>query len=529
MEKSLSQLLRSAPSSAAVEDTSARLDAAALLERSSSLAQGLHEVGIVAGDRVALMLDHAIDRVIALFAIAHVGAVSVPINRRLRALQISHIVRDCGVRVLIGDAVTLREVTPLLDELSTVQIVIEQSRDDALTCAPEGAAIARGWFDFDQLSAVASGDAVPRTVDGESLATILYTSGSTGAPKGVMLSHASLCDGAEIGAQHLKLSADDRVLGFIELSNVAGLHQLLTTLAGGSTLVLRTYNPFDDFALLLATCRITGMNVTPTQIAALLARADDFKKPEVRPRLRYMACGGGALRPAMRDEILKLLPTDEMFLMYGLTEAVRCAATTPEIAGARIGCIGEAVGTTTIEIVDDDLEPVPRGSTGEILVRGPTVAMGYWQRPAETAKMFVDTPRGRALRTGDLGRVDDDGQLICLGRRDLVIKSAGYRISPTEIEAVLASSDAVAAAAVIGVPDDLLGEAIHAYIVPASAGLEPSTLIRRCRAALPAYMVPVNIVAVPDLPMTVAGKVDYAALRARGTQSPAPASGKKST
>ena len=502
-----------APDRSAFLEDGAATSYAAAASRSNGLARALADLGLQRGDRVGLLLARATDRALALFAVAQAGGVAVSINRRLVASQVAHLARDCEMRACIVDRALLGLLAG--EALPPLAFVVERAVADAPPCEDGDGAPVVTRYDFDALCAVAG--SVDAGGAGDELAAILYTSGSSGPPKGVMLSHANLAALGTGGAEHLALGPADRVLGLLELSNIAGLGQLLSVVASGATHVFRAFSPFDDYAALLRAEAITGLSVTPTHCAAFEVRRADFEIAPF-PRLRFVACGGGALPDRTRRLLAGFFAGARIELVYGLTEAMRCASTTPEEVDRSPGYLGRPIGATRMLVVDAAGHPLPPGTEGEIVVCGPQVALGYWRRPAETARAFRPPPDhadGRAHYTGDLGLLDGEGGVTWRGRMDAQIKSAGYRISPTEIEGVLATNPQVAAAAVVGVADDLLGEAVHAFVVPraGAAVLDVAALRRYCRAELPAYMVPQRISVLDALPTTASGKVDYPALR----------------
>jgi acyl-CoA synthetase (AMP-forming)/AMP-acid ligase II len=357
---------------------------------------------------------------------------------------------------------------------------------------------------------------------GTDLAAILYTSGSTGKPKGVMLSHSQIIAGAEIVSSYLGITSNDRILAVLPFSFDAGLNQLTTAFQQGATIVLLNFRWAREIVDALATEKITGLAGVPT-LWTLLAHPSSTLQGKQLPCLRYITNTGGAMPPSVLAELNAALPGASIFLMYGFTEAFRSTYLAPHELDQRPGSIGKAIPRTEILILDDSGNPCPPGKVGELAQRGPTVAMGYWGKPELTHEVFrPDSSGDTVCYSGDLVKSDEEGFLYYVGRRDARIKSSGFRISPSEIEEVLCQNPSVRNAAVIGIPDELLGERIKAFAVlghHARDGCAPESLIRYCAERLPRYMVPQAIEFLDDLPTNPNGKIDYAALRSRGART----------
>jgi acyl-CoA synthetase (AMP-forming)/AMP-acid ligase II len=370
------------------------------------------------------------------------------------------------------------------------------------------------------------GDALPDAVTEKDLAAILYTSGSTGRPKGVMLSHANIRAGASIVSDYLKITHADRLMAVLPFSFDAGLNQLTTAVQQGGTVVLVSFVLAKQVVRALIDQRITGLAGVPT-FWNLLAQSTSFQQASF-PNLRYITNTGGALPQATLAQLRRVLADKDIYLMYGLTEAFRSTYLPPEQLERRPTSIGKAIPDTEILLVHASGRQCEPGETGELVHHGPTVSLGYWGQPELTATVLRPhpfPPEGLTsppvvCYSGDLVRADDDGYLYFVGRRDNQIKSAGFRVSPSEIEEVLHATGLVTQAAVIGVPDVLLGQRIEAIVVPRQSSVTAEQLRERCAAELPAYMVPKRLELRDALPMTATGKIDYAALRAeRSTQA----------
>jgi acyl-CoA synthetase (AMP-forming)/AMP-acid ligase II len=355
------------------------------------------------------------------------------------------------------------------------------------------------------------------------LAAILYTSGSTGKPKGVMLSHAQIMAGSSIVSTYLEITEADRILAVLPFSFDAGMNQLMTAWQQGATLVLINFVFAREVVKVLLAERITGLAGVPTFWSLLSQPSSGLHKLPL-PHLRYITNTGGAMPQPVLAKLRELWPTTRVFLMYGLTEAFRSTYLPPEELDRRPTSMGKAIPDTEILVINEQGKPCKPGEVGELVHRGPTVSMGYWGQPELTAKVLRPNPFlppelgdvERVCYSGDYVKMDEDGFLYFVGRRDTMIKSSGFRISPTEVEEVLFRSGLVKIAAVIGVPDEVLGQTVKAFVVPRE-GVEVSAegLREFCANNTPRHMVPKAIEVLDQVPRTTSGKVDYPALRRR--------------
>jgi acyl-CoA ligase (AMP-forming) (exosortase A-associated) len=355
------------------------------------------------------------------------------------------------------------------------------------------------------------------------LAAIIYTSGSTGKPKGVMLSHANIMAGSSIVATYLSIGEADRILAILPFTFDAGLNQLMTSTQQGGTLVLMTFLFATEIVETLLKERITGMGGVPSLWSLLAQPSSSLHKHEL-PHLRYITNTGGQMPQSVLKTLRQALPMTKIFLMYGLTEAFRSTYLAPEELDRRPTSIGKAIPNTEILVINEQAERCRPGEVGELVHRGPTVSMGYWGHPELTARVLRPHPLlppelgdgERVCYSGDLVWADEEGFLHFVGRRDNMIKSSGYRISPTEVEEVLFQSGKIREAAVIGRPDEAVGQAVKAFVVPRDGeALDPEALRVFCAEKMPRYMVPKVVEILEALPKTPSGKVDYPALRRR--------------
>ena len=355
------------------------------------------------------------------------------------------------------------------------------------------------------------------------LAAILYTSGSTGKPKGVMLSHANIIAGSSIVSTYLGISEKERILAILPFSFDAGLNQLMTAFQQGGTLLLMDFVFARDIVQMLLNERVSGLAGVPT-LWGLLAQPSSTLQKHQFPYLRYITNTGGAMPQTVLATLRQALPTTKIFLMYGLTEAFRSTYLPPEELHRRPTSMGKAIPNTEILVVNEEGQLTKPGEIGELVHRGPTVSLGYWGHSDLTNQVLRPHPflppeigsEEKVCYSGDLVKMDEEGFLYFVGRRDAMIKSSGFRISPTEVEAVLFQSGKVREAAVIGVPDELLGQVVKAFIVPREGeSMNIDLLLTFCSERLPRYMVPKLAEILESLPKTTSGKVDYPALRRR--------------
>ncbi|GAA0596766.1 acyl-CoA ligase (AMP-forming), exosortase A system-associated [Caenispirillum bisanense] len=482
-----------------------------LAQAVEAFARGLVAGGLHRRERVAVYLDKRFETVVSCFGAAHAGGVFVPVNPVLKGRQVGHILADCNVRVLVTSAARLEALAAVLPDCPDLRAVVLV---DALPPAPpalHGVELLR-WTDV--MAAGAGALRLPhRTIDSD-MAAILYTSGSTGLPKGVVLSHRNLLAGAFSVSEYLGNVAEDRILSLLPLSFDAGFSQLTTAFAVGARVVLMNYLLPRDAVRAVAEEGITGITgIPPLWVQLAQCRWSD----DATRSLRYIANTGGRMPRSVLDRLRALLPYTQAYLMYGLTEAFRSTYLPPAEVDRRPDSIGKAVPNAEIMVVRKDGTPCAPGEPGELVHRGAFVALGYWNDPERTAVRFRPAPGQEAgipnpemaVWSGDTVKMDADGYLYFIGREDEMIKTSGYRTSPTEIEEVLYSTGLVGEVVAIGVPHPELGQAVVVVATgPEGGALDGDALLAAARAELPAYMVPRRIVAIDAMPRNANGKPD---------------------
>lgn len=465
-------------------------------------------LGLAKAERVAVWIDKRVETVVALFGAAAAGGVFVPVNPMLKPEQTAHILKDCNTRVLVTTPerlALLSEVLPGCHDLRAIVVVGKLHEGGASAGLPVVSWDAR--LDGAEYS--------PHRVIDADMAAILYTSGSTGRPKGVVLSHRNLVAGAVSVSQYLENNAEDRILSVLPLSFDYGLSQLTTAFHVGAGAVLMNYLLPRDVIRAVEREKITGLAAVPPlwiQLAQLEwpAGLDDH--------LRYITNSGGHMPKATLDALRAHLPRTRPYLMYGLTEAFRSTYLPPDEVDCRPDSMGKAIPNAEILVVREDGTPCAPGEPGELVHRGVHVALGYWNDAEKTAERYKPAPGQLAglvipelaVWSGDTVKMDEDGYLYFIGRRDEMIKTSGYRVSPTEVEEVAYAANLVTEAAAIGVSHPVLGQAVvlvtYAQNNDEAVGEQ---LLAECKRQLPGFMVPARIMAHRDpLPRNPNGKID---------------------
>jgi acyl-CoA ligase (AMP-forming) (exosortase A-associated) len=497
-----------APDAPSLSLKGTRIDYASLADRLERFARGLLKLRLGRLDRVAIYLAKQPETVIAMFGSSRAGCVFVPVNPLLKPPQIRHILRDCNVRALVTSPERAASLGPVIGECpDLLELVLVGS--GSVSEMPAHIRV-QSW---DQLLDAGDTPRLHRVIDAD-MASIFYTSGSTGKPKGVVLSHRNMVTGAHSVARYLGNVSSDRLLAVLPFSFDYGFSQLSTAFLVGASVVLMDYLLPREVVAQIARERATGLAGVPP----LWIQLADLKwPPEARESLRYITNSGGAMPAATLRKLRASLPTTQPFLMYGLTEAFRSTYLPPAEVDRRPESIGKAIPNAEILVVRPDGTPCAPNEPGELVHRGALVSLGYWNDPLKTAERFKPAPNQHAALTltenavwsGDTVRMDEEGFLYFVGRRDEMIKTSGYRVSPTEVEEVLFATGLVGDAAAIGVPHPKLGQAIVvvATAVPNTAP-DAERLLDACRKELPLFMVPQHIEWRDDLPRNPNGKYD---------------------
>ncbi len=494
------------------EDTALRIEA---------FAKALVRLRVPRGARVGVWLEKRFETVSAIFGAARAGCVFVPINPLLKSEQVAYIARDCNIHLIVTDrprALGFRSLVGQCPDLRHLVLVGEATADatEAVRGKQKGVPVVHSWETLIADTPLTA--SMPRLIDVD-IAGILYTSGSTGKPKGVVLSHRNIVEGARSVASYLVNVPEDRILALLPLSFDYGLSQLTTSFLVGAAAVLHNYLLPQDVIRALVRERITGLAAVPPlwiQLAAL-----DWPA-EIDSHLRYFTNSGGAMPTATLAELRRRAPGAKPYLMYGLTEAFRSTYLPPEEVDRRPTSMGKAIPNAEILVVREDGSECAPGEPGELVHRGALVSLGYWNDPEKTAERFKPVPGQRkelvltelAVWSGDTVRRDEEGFLYFVSRRDEMIKTSGYRVSPTEVEEVIYGTGLVREAAAFGVEHPVLGQAIVLVVLPVDGTpTDSDVLLEACKAHLPAYMLPHRVDWVEQsLPRNANGKIDRKAL-----------------
>ena len=482
-------------------------------------AASLLALGLARGARVAVYLEKRVETVVASFAAPAAGGVLVPVNPLLKAAQVAHILQDAGVAVLVTSAPRLAALAPVLAACPELRHVVVC--DDLVPAAPGPWPVGLGLHAWHNIPAHPPAE-WPTVLESD-VAVIFYTSGSTGQPKGVVLTHRNLVAGASSVTGYLHNQADDTLLAALPLSFDAGFSQLTTAFLVGARVVLLNYLLPRDVLQAMVRERVTGLTAVPP----LYIQLAGLEWPDgVAQHLRYWANTGGRMPRATLERLRHRVPGAQPYLMYGLTEAFRSTYLPPAEVDRRPDSIGRAIPNVEVRVLREDGSECAVDEPGELVHRGPLVALGYWNRPEETARRFKPWPSAllpaggdwlapeRAVYSGDTVRRDAEGFLYFVGRRDEMMKTSGYRVSPTEVEEALYASGLVAEALVYAVPDEVLGSAICAAVLASRNASghtdeDSAAVLAHCREHLPAFMLPkaLNWVDQP-LPRSPNGKLD---------------------
>jgi len=500
-----------APDDVALVCDGRRLTYGELDARIRALAHALVQRGVARGDRVLVFADNSVEAAIAFWAVLEASAVVSLVHPQTKAAKLAYLVEDCRARALITDARlahVFADVARASPHLATVIVAGAGAGDDPRLAGLPGLA---AWEDV-----VASAPAAPpprRCIDAD-LAAIVYTSGSTGEPKGVMLTHANMLAAAASISEYLEITREDVILCVLPLAFDYGLYQMIMAVGAHARLVLERSFAFP--AAVLQTVvdeRVTGFPGVPTMFATLLAMSSlgSFDLSGIR----YVTNTAAALPAKHALKLREVFPAAKVFSMYGLTECKRCTYLPPADLERKPDSVGIAIPNTELWLVGDDGRRLGPGEVGELVIRGATVMKGYWEKPEATARKLRPgpVPGEHVLYTGDLCRLDDEGYLYFVGRMDEVIKSRGEKVPPKEVESTILAIPGVREAAVIGVPDELLGSAIKAFVVlEPGVVLDARTIQLECKARLESFMVPTHVELRDALPRTANGKIHKGAL-----------------
>ena len=468
------------------------------------LANALLSLGIKRDDRVGVFLDNSVEAVVAIFAILKANATFVVINPTTKFEKLAYILNNCRVSGLMADWQKFGVVSPIPESAPSLKFaVFSGKKEESAEIDPN-----RFW-DYEELLKSSAAEAPPPSCIDQDLATIIYTSGTTGFPKGVMMTHLNVISACTSITTYLENTTSDVILDVLPLSFDYGLYQVLMAFQVGATIVLeKTFlYPFDIIRTIIRE-KVTGFPGVPT-IFALLLQLEGLKNYDFS-HLRYITSTAAALPVPHVKKLREVFPHTKVYPMYGLTECKRVSYLPPEEVDRRPDSVGRGMPNEEVYIVNEQGERVKPGEIGELVVRGSNVMRGYWELPEETDKLLKagKYPGEKVLYTGDLFRMDEEGYLYFVARKDDIIKTRGEKVSPKEVESVLYRLHEVLEAAVMGVPDPVLGEAIKAVVVlREGANITEKEIRRFCARNLEDFMVPKMVEFRESLPKTESGKI----------------------
>ncbi|MDH5444151.1 MAG: acyl-CoA ligase (AMP-forming), exosortase A system-associated [Gammaproteobacteria bacterium] len=482
-----------------------------------SIASGFLSLNLQRSERIAVYLPKQPEAVISYFAASMAGAVFVPINPVLKSEQVCHILADSNARILVTSSDRLKTLESEIHNCHDLQTIILVGNNEFSQTGGQTFFNIEKW---ETLLSTTPNDLVPDIIDIDMVA-ILYTSGSTGKPKGVILSYRNMVTGAKSVSHYLKNDENDRILAVLPFSFDYGFSQLTTAFYVGATVVLMEYLLPRDVIKKIAKENITGLAAVPPlwiQLSKLEWPDDAINS------LRYITNSGGAFPTNCISFYRSTMPSTDIYLMYGLTEAFRSTYLPPEEIDKRPDSMGKAIPNVEILVVRDDGTLCSPGETGELVHRGSLVAMGYWNDPEKTANRFKPLPNQAnelpitemAVWSGDNVKMDNEGYLYFVSRMDEMIKTSGYRVSPTEVEEVIYQAGMVNEAVALGVSHQELGQAI--VLIVSSKNNEPidkELLQQYCKQHLPNFMLPYEIIEESILPRNPNGKIDRKSLHNR--------------
>lgn len=476
-----------------------------LHQQASQMAAQLGTLGLMRNERVAIYLPKQIESVVAYFATSIADGIFVPVNPLLKGPQVKYIIDDCEVSFLITSLSRYQQMQTHIENTQSIRHII------LTDCTAEQTPT--GCICWQQLMEDVAAKVVPTNIS-QDIAAILYTSGSTGNPKGVVLSHSNLIAGAKSVAEYLNNRAEDKLLAVLPFSFDYGLSQLTTAFISAASVVLMEYLMPRDVIRAVAKYQITGLAAVPP----LWVQLAELDWPDEAKRcLRFITNSGGAMPQATLAALMQKLPQTKPFLMYGLTEAFRSTYLAPEEIETRPTSMGKAIPDAEILVLNEQGQETQTGEEGELVHRGPHVALGYWNSPEKTAQRFKPLPKSLsnglaeelAVWSGDTVVKDEQGFLYFVGRKDDMIKSSGYRISPSEVEDCIYQHEMVSEVAAIGVDHPKLGQAV-VLVIKAShpADFDENVLAAYCKKKLPNFMHPKAIQLSDSLPRNPNGKIN---------------------
>ena len=488
------------PDKVALIDHKKRVTYAQIENAANSLANALIANGLNRQDRVAIHLENSVESVVSIFGILKASGIFVIINPQVKSRKLEYILNDCQIKILITDAKHLEEISGNIPDYSHLRGVITTDEYERVGCA---------LCNFKDVMRYPTTPPLNRSIDID-LASLIYTSGSTGTPKGVMLTHLNMVSAANSIIEYLENTDEDIIIDCLPLSFDYGLYQILMAFKFGGTVVLERSFLYPYYIInTIIKEKVTGFPIVPS-IAAILLKNRNLADHDFS-RLRYITSTSQVFPVKYIVQLQRGFPNVKIFSMYGLTECKRVSYLPPEELSRRPSSVGKAMPNVETYLVNDRGEKIIKaGEIGELVVRGSNVMKGYWNLPKENVKKLRSGlyPGEMDLFTGDLFRMDDDGYLYFVTRKDDMIKTGGGLVSPREVEDALYEIDDVMEAGVLGVPDDILGQAIKAIVaLKKESKLTEKEIIQLCSRRLERHMIPKYVEMRGQLPRTSTGKL----------------------
>ncbi len=480
-------------------------------QASNQLANYLRKSGVKRGDRVAILYENSFNYVIGYYAILKAGGVTVALNTETTVDSLKYLLTNSGAKGIISNNRFSKYLMPALTDVPALDVAILDQDDISEYEKIKHLVPARLT---DVLKSESKSHPGVRCIDID-LASIVYTSGSTGKPKGVTLSHLNIISNTRSIVEYLKLSPDDRIMDVLPFYYIYGKSLLNTHFFVGGSVVIDNRFAFPNVILeTMKKTEVTGFSGVPSTFMILL------NKSSVRnykfSHLRYLTQAGGPMAPSVQKEVVNVFSPAQLYVMYGATEAsARLSYLDPADLPRKWGSIGKAIPNVDLFVADNLGNPLPPEEVGEIVARGSNFMQGYWKDSEETSRVM----RNGLYYTGDIGKMDEEGFVYVVGRSKDMVKVGGERVSAKEVEEALLELDGIHEIAIIGVEDDILGEAMKAYIVlnPGS-DLEEADVLSYGKAKLPSYKVPKFVEFMDNLPKNKSGKIMKTRLKALANQ-----------
>ena len=499
------------PSKTAIIVKTKEYSYSSLKECSENLASHLVLSGIKKGDRVAIFMNNSWQSVVSIYGVTLAGAVFLVINPQTKADKLNYIIKDSGAKTLISESMFSDELLQALDGNSDLQeLIISGDKDKKNTMVSNIDLVS-----FEEI--ILHGDNVtmlPGIIPND-LAALIYTSGSTGFPKGVMMTHQSMVFTCWSLIEYLRLSDDDRILLVLPFAFDYGLYQLLMAITIGGTIIVEQSFTFQaSIYKLIDTYKPSVFPGVPMIFAMMIAA---HKKTGLSFECIKKVTNTAASLPAEFIPDLKgIFPNALIFKMYGLTECKRVCYLEPELVDKKANSVGKAIPGTEVFLLSPEGNPVPPGERGILYIRGPHVMLGYWHKEELSNEMLKkgNLPGERILCSNDLFKMDEDGFLYFLGRTDDIIKTRGEKVSPVEIENIIYNILGIREVAVIGIPDEIMGESIIAFVTTHDQNqLDEKKILKECMSRLESFMIPKKVVFLEEMPKSSNGKIDKKELK----------------